>query len=204
MVERLGPVQEKQTREPDRSENDNNTRLGGVIDSLTENPSLSGAQEVGTETDNNKLAASDTHSVINKDENLQASGDPNQKIEMAVDQTKSLSCSEEPLEGEIIPADCLEEDSGEDSESDNDDDESDDDDDDDEGWITPSNIKAVKEKMGMMDSEKTNVPVGCLTTDFSIQVCLVPQFLSKNFLFLFSYEIRFSLPDILKKIGSVL
>ena len=165
-------MQEEQNREPDRSENDSNTRLGGVIDSVTENPSKSGAQEVDTETDDNKLAVSKTHSVINKDVNLQASGEPDKKIEIAVDKNKSTSNSEEPLEGEIIPADCLEEDSGEDSETDDGDDD-DDDDDDDDGWITPSNIKAVKEKMGMMDSEKTNVPVGCLTTDFSMQVCMV-------------------------------
>ena len=53
-----------------------------------------------------------------------------------------------------------------DSNSDNDDD------DDDDGWITPDNIKHVKSQMGkeMLDAIPANVTVGCLTTDFAMQV----------------------------------
>lgn len=52
---------------------------------------------------------------------------------------------------------------------DEDDEENDDDDDDGGGWITPGNIKQVK-----MDSADWTAPadirVGCLTTDFAMQV----------------------------------
>ncbi|XP_060069400.1 RNA-binding protein NOB1-like [Ylistrum balloti] len=70
-------------------------------------------------------------------------------------------------EGDTLSADILEE------ESDEDDDEDEDDDDDDDGWITPSNIKAVKERMGDVNTERADVAVGCLTTDFAIQNVLI-------------------------------
>ena len=59
-----------------------------------------------------------------------------------------------------------------DSNSDNDDD---DDDDDDDGWITPDNIHQVKSQMGKrtIDAVAANVTVGCLTTDFAMQVVLI-------------------------------
>jgi len=41
------------------------------------------------------------------------------------------------------------------------------DDDDDDGWITPSNIKDIKNKM--VDEEEVNIKVGCITTDFAMQ-----------------------------------
>merc|ERR1719494_1717266 len=50
------------------------------------------------------------------------------------------------------------------------------DDDDDEGWITPSNIKAVKRQLGMQDDaliSDTDVKCGCLTTDFAMQNVLI-------------------------------
>ncbi|XP_033754397.1 RNA-binding protein NOB1-like [Pecten maximus] len=71
-------------------------------------------------------------------------------------------------EGDTLSADILEEES-----EDEDEDEDDDDDDDDDGWITPSNIKSVKERMGDVNTEKADVPVGCLTTDFAIQNVLI-------------------------------
>ena len=47
-----------------------------------------------------------------------------------------------------------------------------DDDDDDDGWITPDNIKHVKSQMGKetLAAVPANVTVGCLTTDFAMQV----------------------------------
>ena len=84
-------------------------------------------------------------------------------------QTENQSSFGELQDGEIFTADRLEE--GSDDDVDNDDD--DEEDDDGGGWITPSNIKKMKSKMGMGDSERACVPVGCLTTDFSMQVCLV-------------------------------
>ena len=58
---------------------------------------------------------------------------------------------------------------------DNDDDldsNSDNGDDDDDGWITPDNIKHVKSQMGKetLAAVQANVTVGCLTTDFAMQV----------------------------------
>ena len=65
-------------------------------------------------------------------------------------------------EGTSIPADCMIDD---DSEEDTDDDE------DEDGWITPSNIREVCRAMGDLNMDKATVAVGCLTTDFAMQVC---------------------------------
>ena len=58
-------------------------------------------------------------------------------------------------------------------------------DDDDGGWITPANIKKVQAQFGEMHITPTpaNVPVGCLTTDFAMQVwsdipCFLVEILS--------------------------
>lgn len=50
-----------------------------------------------------------------------------------------------------------------------------DDDDDDNGWITPDNIKHIKNQMGKgtLDALPANVTVGCLTTDFAMQNVLI-------------------------------
>jgi RNA-binding protein NOB1 len=51
-------------------------------------------------------------------------------------------------------------------------DDDDDDSDDDDGWITPENIKQVKADYGMAETQckPTDIAVGCLTTDFAMQV----------------------------------
>ena len=47
------------------------------------------------------------------------------------------------------------------------------------GWITPSNFKIVKSKAldnGASDNSETiheTLPVACITTDFSMQVCVI-------------------------------
>jgi len=47
----------------------------------------------------------------------------------------------------------------------------DDDDDDDEGWITPSNIEAMKQAtVALTESESVDLPVACVTTDYAMQV----------------------------------
>lgn len=48
----------------------------------------------------------------------------------------------------------------------------DDDSDDNDGWITPGNISQVKAEFGICEtqSKPTNITVGCLTTDFAMQV----------------------------------
>ncbi|XP_074646707.1 RNA-binding protein NOB1-like [Tubulanus polymorphus] len=51
--------------------------------------------------------------------------------------------------------------------------ESDDDSSDDGGWITPSNLKAARKAMGDQNTEKAEVTVGCITTDFAIQNVLI-------------------------------
>ena len=62
-----------------------------------------------------------------------------------------------------------------DLDSDSDDDYDDDDDDDDNGWITPDNISHIKGQMGKgsLDAVPANVTVGCLTTDFAMQVIII-------------------------------
>ncbi|KAJ8302934.1 hypothetical protein KUTeg_019330 [Tegillarca granosa] len=70
------------------------------------------------------------------------------------------------LEGHILPTDALQEESDEESEDNQDDDDGD-------GWITPANIREIKEKMGNVNTEMANVAVGCLTTDFAIQNVLI-------------------------------
>lgn len=53
-----------------------------------------------------------------------------------------------------------------------DDDSYDEDDDDDDGWITPGNIHQVKADYGISETQSrpTDIAVGCLTTDFAMQV----------------------------------
>jgi len=75
---------------------------------------------------------------------------------------------EDTQEGEVIQEEDMEEES-----DDEEDDDDNDDDDDDDGWITPSNIKSVKEQMGGDGMEKAQVDVGCLTTDFAMQVLML-------------------------------
>ena len=59
-----------------------------------------------------------------------------------------------------------------DSNDDDDDDDDEDDYDDDDGWITPDNIGHIRDKMGKgaFGDVPANVTVGCLTTDFAMQV----------------------------------
>ncbi|ESO82889.1 hypothetical protein LOTGIDRAFT_211535 [Lottia gigantea] len=58
-------------------------------------------------------------------------------------------------------------------EQDSDDEEEIDEDDDDEGWITPSNIDAIRKQMEDVNTEKADVTVGCITTDFAMQNVLI-------------------------------
>ena len=109
--------------------------------------------------------------ISDLDSNIETKCNTTENENLIDNHSNSLNNSEELQEGDIITAESLEEDSGDSSnEESDDDDDGDDDDDDDEGWITPSNIKSVKQKMGMPESEKASVPVGCLTTDFAMQV----------------------------------
>ena len=51
------------------------------------------------------------------------------------------------------------------------DDDGDDDDDDDDGWITPENVQEARKEMGgLVEEQLEGVVVGCMTTDFAMQV----------------------------------
>ena len=59
------------------------------------------------------------------------------------------------------------------NESDDEEEEEEEDGNDEEGWITPGNIKKVKQDMGYDDEinmQDTNIKCACLTTDFAMQV----------------------------------
>lgn len=73
---------------------------------------------------------------------------------------------EEDDEGLTVTAEMLEE-TEEDEGIEEDEEEEEEDDD---GWITPSNIKSLKQKMTHADQERVAVCVGCVTTDFAMQV----------------------------------
>lgn len=77
---------------------------------------------------------------------------------------------EEREEGLTVTAEMLEE-TEEDEGIEEDEEDDDDDDDDNDGWITPGNIRSLKQKMANVDQEKKAVEVGCVTTDFAMQVC---------------------------------
>ena len=67
---------------------------------------------------------------------------------------------------------CAADDDGNSSDISDDDDDSDsDDNDDDVGWITPSNIEAMKQaSVAVAESGGTDLPVACVTTDYAMQV----------------------------------
>ena len=81
--------------------------------------------------------------------------------------TKVNCPSDKEEEGLTVTAEMLEE--TEEDEGIEEDEE--DDDDDDDGWITPGNIRSLKQKMANVDQERKAVEVGCVTTDFAMQVC---------------------------------
>ncbi|XP_048751844.1 RNA-binding protein NOB1-like [Ostrea edulis] len=87
-----------------------------------------------------------------------------------VDSTETnLTDREEREEDITVTAEMLE-DADEDEGIEEDEEEEEDDDD---GWITPSNITTLKQKMVSLDHEKVSVTVGCLTTDFAMQNVLI-------------------------------
>ena len=55
--------------------------------------------------------------------------------------------------------------------------------DDEDGWITPSNIEHVRKSMGgAFEEEAKSIAVGCITTDYAIQVCILAIINSYNLL----------------------
>ncbi|XP_013380649.1 RNA-binding protein NOB1 [Lingula anatina] len=72
-------------------------------------------------------------------------------------------------DGDTLTDDVLEYEDEEDAEDEDDDD----DDDDDGGWITPSNIHQIRQQMGDHNTQRADVEVGCITTDFAMQNVLI-------------------------------
>lgn len=72
---------------------------------------------------------------------------------------QAISDSPEPLEEHRSSADGAS--AGEEEE---------DEESDDEGWITPSNLKQAQQDTGHCDTAPVGIQVGCVTTDFAMQV----------------------------------
>ncbi|XP_061163583.1 RNA-binding protein NOB1-like [Saccostrea echinata] len=101
---------------------------------------------------------------VNQSQTIESKGN------LTIDSTEtSETGGEQREEGLTVTAEMLEE-TEEDEGIEEDGDE---DDDDDDGWITPSNITSLKQKMTSADQEKVAVPVGCVTTDFAMQNVLI-------------------------------
>lgn len=116
------------------------------------------SENKGDDCQDNKIQTRDSESISEEMKNGLSD------IEIKEQRESSDNRIGELGEGDTMPEDMIGE------ESDSDDDEEEEDDDDDDGWITPSNIKSMKEKMGGEDMQKADVQVGCLTTDFAMQV----------------------------------
>ncbi|OWF37986.1 RNA-binding protein NOB1-like [Mizuhopecten yessoensis] len=129
-------------------------------------------QEVMTSLENQKNVNSNCENIepVEKDSKTNTDSSCLQDSNTENEDCENDSSSRLLAEGDTLSADILEEESEEEEEEE---DEDDDDDDDDDGWITPSNIKSVKERMGDVNTEKADVSVGCLTTDFAIQNVLI-------------------------------
>ena len=75
--------------------------------------------------------------------------------------------SQLPNDGDLVSEAAITYDSSEE--------ESEDDSDDDDGWITPKNIDAINQSLnGVEGTDLSGCKVGCLTTDFAMQVLMTP------------------------------
>ena len=148
---------------------DSTSQSSNPVENLIEESEKRNSESCDTHTNSDTL---ETNQTENQTENITVTiEDPNIINENKQPEQKSndlKSSSQFPTEGEIIKESML----GANSDEDEDEmsDESDEDDDDD-GWITPNNIKDIKQKMGNLPTEEADVMVGCLTMDFAIQVC---------------------------------
>lgn len=111
------------------------------------------SENIGTETNQDQLDQN------NSDERLLAENVND------CDQKMSPGCLQQ---GDVLPLEMV----GEETINEDEWSEEDDEDDDDEGWITPDNIKRIKQNLPG-EKEVTNVAVGCMTTDFAMQNVLI-------------------------------
>lgn len=73
-----------------------------------------------------------------------------------------------------------------------------DEEDDDEGWITPGNVASVKRSMGAETTNKgESICVGCLTTDFAMQVRSKLYMLQTSIIHRLNYEAPYSIGNVL-------
>lgn len=99
------------------------------------------------------------------------------KVEESTDDNKCMeTVDSEEHKNNFIDSDSPNDNSDDKEDGDDDDDAADDDEDDDAGWITPGNIKEVKQTFGMADEikiEEGHIKCACLTTDFAMQNVLI-------------------------------
>lgn len=117
-------------------------------------------------------SASDHSQSRNQDGDSNVAGTKNQTVKEGGDEGTVIERGDEGTvkegddEGLTVTAEMLEE-TEEDEGIEEDEEEEEEDDD---GWITPSNITSLKQKMSHADQERVAVCVGCVTTDFAMQV----------------------------------
>ena len=179
--------QGKPTHTTSESEGNDATDVSSLLDGISlrdENASDEGAsQTVETELNEDTIERTDGARDANTHDNvvhIEIVGADEGSVE-----EKQQTESPQLGEGDVLPTGSLQE-----SESDDDDD--DDSDSDDDGWITPSNICSVKQSMGEYESSEAEmVEVGCLTTDFAMQVSHVEIVNFTVFFLVMRYRVHF-------------
>ena len=103
----------------------------------------------------------------------------NQEQSLDNDDDQAIDCNDQDnIDDEDV---CYQDDGNDDGDVDYHGNSDDDDSDDDDGWITPGNISQIKADYGISETQSrpTNIAVGCLTTDFAMQV-IVDQIFSRD------------------------
>lgn len=98
------------------------------------------------------------------DEDLKSSSDESECVQEEDEETQEENEEEEEEEDEDD-----DEDGEEGSDQANDEEE-----DDDSGWVTPSNFAHLRRNINGGDTEEKEITVGCMSTDFSVQVSMLP------------------------------
>ncbi len=141
------------------------TRVADCHVKESEKSEISDEERGGSDKDNTEWKTT-TGSEREGEQSLDVVGNSEQKSG-AVD-AKEIGVEQLVQDDEVLEAERLEEDEEEEEDGDSDEEEED-------GggrWITPSNLKQVKKAMGDKNSEPARVTVGCLTTDFAMQVSI--------------------------------
>ncbi|KAK7114004.1 RNA-binding protein NOB1-like [Littorina saxatilis] len=154
--------EQKASKSPDEKTNE---------DSSTSPEESAQEHENAEKQDESESQADTAIPEVQKTEDMQA--DTDTAVEQSGDkmETSTADAAGDNTSNDILPENLIEEGEGSEEEEE----EEEDDDDDDGGWITPSNIKEVKQQMGAgcMEAAKDPVTVACLTTDFAMQNVLI-------------------------------